>query len=356
MLSSSTIAIVSAFGPTRRFEAWADVPARLATGLADYGFRVVGFDTSDVGLRTALSREERARTLQRALLSEGVTHAIHLETLELAPLAGDPIEHYLYCDRTGHLALRHRLDLGTYRRQAIRALDTFERSCYGACRHVFTFGDYVAEDLLQHYGLPRERVSAVGAGPSVTEFYSGAKDYGAGRLLFVANLLVEKSSRLLIDAMRIAQRTRPDLTLTMVGGNPAKVRADGVRNLAFVPPMSAEQIHGVLRDSTLLVQPMLDDPCGRLALDALATRTPVIGLDRNGLAEITANGAFGFLIADADARALADAILDAVCDPQRLAQMGTAGQRHVMESFSWNRVTRTIAGILAAEDRTSLAA
>ena len=381
MLTSSSIGIVSAFGPPRERRTWSSAPANVADGLEHYGLRVVGIDTSmgripqvlfagahlmsGYGLfrtseaiaRGPMSRQYRAKSLQRKLLKEGLSSVIHTGTLDMAPLEDDPVAHFLYCDHTWHPSLTHRPDLKSYSPLAIREFDEFEHACYANCKHIFTFGEYVAEDLIDYYCIPRERVTVVGSGHGDIAPYTGPKDFGAGRLLFIAkHLFVEKGGRLLLDAFRIAQRERPDLTLTIVGTDSARSWAEGAVNVTFLPFVPWEQLQMLLRESTLLVQPMLNDPWGQVYLEALTSRTPVIGLNRNGLTEITNSGAYGFLVDDADPYVLAYTIIEAASDPVRLAAMAEAGQRHVAENFSWERVARTIAGIVAGEDRSTLAA
>ncbi len=81
----------------------------------------------------------------------------------------------------------------------------------------------------------------------------------------------------------------------------------------------------------------------------MASRTPVLGLDRNGLPEITENGRHGFLVPDADPSLVAEAILDAVDDPDRLDRMGRSGQQHVLDNYSWDRVARAVTDVLGRE-------
>src|SRR3546814_12809912 len=85
---------------------------------------------------------------------------------------------------------------------------------------------------------------------------------------------------------------------------------------------------------------MLNDPWGQVYLEALTSRTPVLGLERNGLPEITENGRHGFMVQQADPVALADAILDAMSAPDRLVAMGHSGQRPVLDTYSWDKVAR----------------
>src|SRR3546814_11340109 len=92
---------------------------------------------------------------------------------------------------------------------------------------------------------------------------------------------------------------------------------------------------------------MLNDPWGQVYLEALTSRTPVLGLERNGLPEITENGRHGFMVQQADPVALADAILDAMSAPDRLVAMGHSGQRHVLDNYSWDKVAPAVAAVPA---------
>lgn len=87
---------------------------------------------------------------------------------------------------------------------------------------------------------------------------------------------------------------------------------------------------------------MLNDPWGQVYLEAMISRTPVVGLRRNGLPELVGEGRHGFLVDRADPSELAETILNALSDPQRLEGMAVAAQRHVIGSYSWDRVAEQI--------------
>src|SRR5205823_5181054 len=162
-----------------------------------------------------------------------------------------------------------------------------------------------------------DRVTAVGSGMGAIEPWRGAKNYRSPALMFVAkHLFRAKGGALLLEAFRIARERRTDLTLTIVGDE---------RSHAFVPPTPGvtlrahlpwEELQQLYRDSTLLVQPMLNDPWGQVYLEAMVSRTPVMGLARNGLPELVDGGRHGFLVDRAEPEALPGAIVCAFSDPQ----------------------------------------
>lgn len=364
----SILGITSIFGQPRDPRTWSSAPANVAKALEGQGLGIVGIDVSVGRLHYAVfagahlltglgrfryseaiargpsMRRYRARKLSRELRRLGISRVLHTGTLDMTSTPDYfGVAHYLFCDHTWHLSLQHRPDAGDYSAKALREFDDLERAAYHACHHVFTFGEYVRQDLISHYGMPEHRVTAVGSGMGRVKPYTGAKDYTSGRLLFIAkHLFSEKGGDLLVEAFRLAVKQRPDLTLTIVGNEKAMRAAAGCPNIEVKPFVPWEELESLQQRAAILVQPMLNDPWGQVYLEAMVSRTPVIGLRRNGLPEITQDGRFGFLVDKATPHALAEAIIEAVSQPDRLAEMGTAGQQYVLQNYSWDHVGRRI--------------
>lgn len=362
------IAITSVFGDPLDPATWSGAPARLARALGALGTEVASinghtdrrYDLWDAlrHLATFGGRPLRRETLMRvppgrtrralAVLREtrrlGVAHVLHTGTLDM-PVPGndDGVRHYLYTDHTWNLALRHRPEGRQWPARRLQRIEALEREAYATTRHIFTFGRYVRDDLVDHYGVDPARVTVVGSGMGAIRPYDGPKDYAHGPLLFVAkHQFVEKGGALAVKAFRLARRRRPDLRLIMVGndGWPAMMREEpGLHVHGRLP---ADALEALFRSAALLLQPMFNDPWGQVYLEALASRTPVIGLDRNGLPEITENGRHGFLVPVDDPVVLAETIVDAMSDPGRLSRMGESGQRHVLAHYSWDRVASAV--------------
>jgi glycosyltransferase involved in cell wall biosynthesis len=146
----------------------------------------------------------------------------------------------------------------------------------------------------------------------------------------------------LLEALRRARMRRPDIHLTIVGderSRPFVPAEPGIEFRAHLPWAELQQLY---RDSTLLVQPMLNDPWGQVYLEAMVSCTPVMGLARNGLPELADGGRHGFLVDRPDPDALAEAILSALGDPDRLERIASAAQRHALGTYSWDRVAERI--------------
>jgi glycosyltransferase involved in cell wall biosynthesis len=274
----------------------------------------------------------------------GVRHVLHTGTFDLP--ASDLIQgtkHYLYCDHSWALARRHHVHAQRYTARALRAFEDAEREALAGLAHVFTFGTYVRDNLIAHYSLPAERVTAVGSGMGAIEPWFGPKDYARPTLLFVAKHLFQaKGGMLLLEAFSEVLRHRDDVSLTIVGDERSRAFIGTRRGIDFRPRLPWPELQRLSRESTLLVQPMLNDPWGQVYLEAMASRTPVMGLARNGLPELVDGGRHGFLVDRAEPAALAAAILSALSDPVRLEHMAAAAQRHVLGAYSWDRVAEQI--------------
>jgi glycosyltransferase involved in cell wall biosynthesis len=363
------VAVSCVFGDPRDLRSWSGAPANVSKAMERLGVVVeaiyprlgklakLGIAVRDMLsghgrpvsgeqiLRSLRARRRMADEVARQAARLGTKHVLHTGTLDLP--ASDLIrgtQHYLYCDHSWALARRYHVHADRYTARALRAFEETEREALAGLAHIFTFGAYVRDNLIAHYGLPADRVTAVGSGMGAIEPWFGPKDYSRPALLFVAKHLFQaKGGVLLLDAYRIARDRRPDLSLIIVGDERSRAFLPDDPSITLRAHLPWDALQALYRTATLMVQPMLNDPWGQVYLEALVSRTPVLGLKRNGLPEILRDGAHGFLVDRAEPQAVAEALLDAVADPARLAAMGTAGQQHVLQTYSWDRVGERIA-------------
>jgi glycosyltransferase involved in cell wall biosynthesis len=362
------VAVTCVFGHPRDLRSWSGAPANVSSAMERLGVAVEAIQprlgkaakigvaltdmltglgrpvSSEQVLRSLRARRHMAREVARQASELGVRHVLHTGTLDLP--ACDLVrgtKHYLYCDHSWSLALRHHVHADLYTGKALRAFEEAEREALAGLSHVFTFGAYVRDNLISHYGLPADRVTAVGSGMGSIEPWFGAKDFSKPTLLFVAKHLFQaKGGVLLLQAFAQARQYRPDLKLTIVGDERSRAFVGAQPGIELRAHLPWAELQRLYRESALLVQPMLNDPWGQVYLEAMVSRTPVMGLSRNGLPELVGGGRHGFLVDRADPAALAEAIVSAVSDPARLESMATAAQRHAIGSYSWDRVAEQI--------------
>jgi glycosyltransferase involved in cell wall biosynthesis len=297
----------------------------------------------DIG-RGRFERYLRGRFVQKRLRAAAVTDVLHTGTYDLPlPQAPAQARHYLFCDTTWNLWSRYATTLPLYNERLVRDAERAERLAYRQMSHIFPISEYVRANLIEHYGVPPERVTAVGTGRGAIKPFTGSKDPAQETILFVAKERFEdKGGPILVQGFKLAQRIRPTLRLSIIGDEPYRETLGDLPNVNVLGYVSLEQLQQVFNDSALFAMPALNEPWGLVYLEALSCRMPVLGLNRNSIPEITQGGRFGFCLKEATAEAVSAALLDAFSDRARLERMGLEGQDYCLAHYTWERTIRRV--------------
>jgi glycosyltransferase involved in cell wall biosynthesis len=154
-----------------------------------------------------------------------------------------------------------------------------------------------------------------------------------------------KGQEILCEAAALVAQRRPDAMFLLVGGvhDNQTQRLDALR--ARVTALDIEEhvrisdfrrdIPDVMAALDLYVHPTTEpEPFGMTVLEAMAAGKAVIAADHGGPREIIVPGETGLLVRPRDPRALADAILEVLAEPERRHAMGEAGRRRAATDFS----------------------
>jgi glycosyltransferase involved in cell wall biosynthesis len=173
----------------------------------------------------------------------------------------------------------------------------------------------------------------------------GAED--AHLLLIAARLHPEKGYEYLFQSLpELKRRLDRRLLVLVAGKGPFEreyrqtVRSLGceseVRFLGF-----RNDLPELMAASDLFVLPSVAEAFGLVLAESLYIGTPVVATRVGGIPEIVDDGVDGVLVPTADSRALADAIIDLLQDPQRRNQMAGAGRKKVISRFSFEDMVRS---------------
>lgn len=148
---------------------------------------------------------------------------------------------------------------------------------------------------------------------------------GVPLLGFVARMTPEKGHLCLLRALaRVAER-HPDFRAVLVGKGPMRSRLEALtRSLGLEDHVS---FVGYVEDALeacsafdLLVHPSLGETMAPALMEAIHLGKPVVATDVGAHRELVRQGENGLLVPPGDHRALADAILQMLDDPDRLAR------------------------------------
>jgi glycosyltransferase involved in cell wall biosynthesis len=233
---------------------------------------------------------------------------------------------------------------------------------YRLADRVITSGEAVAA-IVRGAGVPAQRIAAIGPGLDTTRFHPGVSGAGVRAELglcgpaigLVANIRGSKGHAYFLEAARAVLTERPDARFVIVGDG---IGFDDVRRRVKDMALDAHVVMtGFRRDvpevmaalDVLVLPSIKSEAMSQVIPQALAVGTPVVGTSVGGTPELVRDGETGRLVAPADARALAAAILDLLRDPVRARWMAQRGQAVVLAEHSMDAtMARTVAVYEAA--------
>ena len=163
-------------------------------------------------------------------------------------------------------------------------------------------------------------------------------------VMFVGRPVPEKGASVLIDALPKIRGGYNDTKLVIAGGgNRSHLMAQADR-LGIAPHV---YFTGFLPDDTLLrlykvadvaAFPSLYEPFGIVALEAMASHTPVVVSDSGGLPEVVEHDVTGTTTYAGSPDSLAWGVLRALHQPQYAKQMAERAYDKVVTTFNWHSI------------------
>ncbi len=370
------IAVTSIVGPPRDPRTWSNAPAHMISALEAIGHECVPIDTSLLSkldkavmatgnlLRGypwnavswfAAARRKRAQYVAKAVRAVGCEMVLCCGSLD-APV-DHGIDYAIWLDNTFALLQRSAAAL-PFTRQAVAEIERLERITLNGALRVLPFSEHVRDSIIADYGVPADRVRAIGCGSGPLPPFTGEKDFSRGHLLFVAkHLFSTKGGDLVLEAFPLIRAARPQTKLVLIGNDEAREKAKGMDGVEVHGYVERDVLNRYFYNASMLVQPMLADPWGQVYLEAMKARAVVLSLDVAALPELTDGGRLGVLIDAADPRKLADAVLATYARPQpELDAMTREAQERAVRLHSWEAVGARAAAALGLQSLEAEAA
>jgi D-inositol-3-phosphate glycosyltransferase len=226
-----------------------------------------------------------------------------------------------------------------------------------------------AKDLMRLYGASRNRICVAQPGvdlrvlhPRSTDALRDELDLNGHRvLLFAGRLEPLKGADTLLGAVaQLCEEERFDDVITLVigedsgdgsvaGGERRRLEAvaggHGLQSrVRFIGAVEHEDLADYYALADICVVPSRTETFGLVALEAQALGTPVVASAVGGLTEIIADGETGFLVAERQPQAFAEAIATLLDDPALRERMGEAARLRAA-TFTWARAVDRLAAI-----------
>jgi glycosyltransferase involved in cell wall biosynthesis len=243
---------------------------------------------------------------------------------------------------------------------------------------VLGVSNFIAAGARRRFPSLAERCSHVYNGADIALFqrHPGTQPK-TKQLLYVGRLAPEKGVHILLDAFRIVLAQHPDAHLKLIGPEMVVSREALFPNCndphvlelepLFRPGAYAELLRAkvsefpsgslsLLNQGVKFVQlvphyhsasifafpSVCEEACPLPPIEAMASSLPVIATRDGPLPELVEDGRSGLLVERSNARALADAILQLLDNPDRREQMAQAAFERASTMFSWDRIAQDL--------------
>lgn len=171
---------------------------------------------------------------------------------------------------------------------------------------------------------------------------------------YVGRLIRNKGAQCLIEAGAYILKDHPRTHIYLIGDGPLKEKLSQqvtsrklqshIHILGSVP-----DIVPTLQRTTVFVRPSLTGEAISLAiLEAMACGVPVIASGVDGNREIVKSGVNGYLVQPGNSRALAQAIMSLLANPDLAAKMGKNARKTAERHYSWTKTSEQMLKIYSS--------
>jgi glycogen(starch) synthase len=217
---------------------------------------------------------------------------------------------------------------------------------------VICCSNYMASQVSTIFHLPRTKIDVIPNAVNATNFMPTpsrrfrpqfAKD-DEKLILYVGRLVYEKGVSVLIDSVnRVLQRVNAKFVIVGDGYMKDRLidqthRLGVSRNVYFTSFLNSQDVKGLYKVADVCVVPSLYEPFGIVALEAMASQTPVVASDVGGLSEIIAHDETGISVYPGDPESLARGIIRLLEDDGYSRRLSRNGFLEVVNRYDWGRV------------------
>lgn len=200
-------------------------------------------------------------------------------------------------------------------------------------------------------GVKRNQEDQVSKGVLRREFGFNLEDFVIG---VVGKIYLEKGQKEVVEAIGMIVKTWPQVKLFLVGEirdksyyrKIQKSILDNHLENHVVMTGYQKEISSILSMIDLLVVASNIESFGRVALEAMAVKTPVLAVRRGGISEVISPGESGFLIESRKPEVLSQAIILILENQEHALRVARTGYQMIEEKYSLENQIKGIEQVL----------
>lgn len=250
-------------------------------------------------------------------------------------------------------ATEHGRNIGLHNRFQIE-INEIEKNLALEADKVICCSNYMEREVMCLFGIEKEKIRVIPNGVDPNLFVS-LPDKPRFNIkpddkivFFIGRLVPEKGVAQLISAFPQVLEKIPEAKLYIGGRGPQKPELEklakelGINDKVYFTGFIRElERNFVYHHAKVAVFPSFYEPFGIVALEAMATETPVIVGDVGGLAEIVEHGVNGLKINPGKKEDLVDAIVEILKNEEFANQLKDTAYKKVKSVYSWETIAHS---------------
>lgn len=169
----------------------------------------------------------------------------------------------------------------------------------------------------------------------------------------VGRLRPWKGQDLLLRTVPLVTGRFPESRFLLVGGtifSPPSNFEEKLHSLAAALEISEnvlflghrQDVASIMANLDLLVHTAVEEPFGRVLIEAMSMSVPVVAFEGGAVEEIVLHEKSGLIVPRGDIRKLGEAIISLIEQPELREEMGRQARKRVVEFFDSSRLTRQL--------------
>lgn len=215
---------------------------------------------------------------------------------------------------------------------------------------------YMREEVETVFNLPPDKIEIIPNGirpaafqvktpdPLVRKRFADPKEK---IIFFIGRLVREKGVHILLEALPMIRDRFPDTRLIIAGSGPFEEELHRIalnlgvdRYVTFTGYIDEATRNQLYAHADVAAFPSLYEPFGLVALEAMATGTPLVVGDTGGFTETVENGVNGIRAEAGNVVDLARQVTRLLADPSLARRLSRKGLQDVDEKYSWSSLAR----------------
>ncbi len=221
---------------------------------------------------------------------------------------------------------------------------------------VIVCSQYMFREVRQLFQLPEDKIVVIPNGVRPEKLQKAFPDPEIQRMVkaeeeiifFIGRLVREKGVQVLLHAMPAVLAARPKSKLIIAGTGPMQEELRslsdrlGIRSRVYFAGYVDDIAKNFFyKKARVAVFPSLYEPFGIVALEAMATHTPVIVGNAGGLAEIVEHRVNGLKVTPGNVDELAQAIIELLTDDDLANRLQETGYETVKSVYGWDVIAQS---------------